>query len=124
MFLSPAQPLDRRGKEPEHFSAIQSLAGSVPHVFHSLYGLVLITNLRGQVIPALNMRQMRSSAVVQQDWKHLWSTRTQVPSLAWHSGLRIWCYHSYGVGCNCGLDPIPGLRTPLAVGQPKKKKKR
>ena len=35
-----------------------------------------------------------------------------------HSGLRIQCC------CSCVLDLIPGLGTPYAAGQPKKKKKK
>ena len=65
---------------------------------------------------------LRSSHCVQQDQKHLWSTGTQVQSPAQHSGLRIWCCHSCGVGCNCSLDLIPDLETPYAKRWPKKKK--
>jgi len=35
----------------------------------------------------------------------------------------IWHCHSCLVGCNCGSDQIPGLGTPYAMGQPKKKRK-
>ena len=45
-------------------------------------------------------------------------------NLAWHSGLRIGCCCSWGLGCNCGLDLIPGLGSPYAAGRPKKKKKK
>ena len=48
---------------------------------------------------------------------------TQVCSLSQYSGLRIWCCCSFGLGCDCGLDLIPGPGVPYAVGQPKKKKK-
>ena len=44
----------------------------------------------------------------------------QVRSPAGHSGLRIPCCHSYGIGSNCGLDPIPGPRTPYAAGVEKR----
>ena len=43
---------------------------------------------------------------------------------AQHSGFRIWCCRSCGLGCNCGSDLVPGLGTPYSVGQPKKKKKK
>ena len=61
--------------------------------------------------------------MAQQDWQCLWSTGTQVQSLAPHSGLRIQHGWSCGIGCNCGWDLIPGLRTPYVAGQPKKKRK-
>ena len=57
--------------------------------------------------------------MVQQDLRYLSSTGTQVLSLAWQSGLRIW------LGCSYGSDLIPGPGTPpYAVGQPKKKKEK
>ena len=40
--------------------------------------------------------------------------------LAWHSGLRIRCCCSCGVGRNFGSDLIPGPWTPYALRQPKK----
>ena len=44
-----------------------------------------------------------------------------VQFLAWRSGLRI--QHCIAVvGCNSGLDSIPGLGTPYAMGQPKEEK--
>ena len=60
-------------------------------------------------------------AVVQQD-PHLGSPRTQVRSPARHSGLRIQCCHSCGLGCNCGSDLIPGSGTAYAVGSQRDKK--
>ena len=48
----------------------------------------------------------------------------QVWSLAWHRELRIQCYHTCGVGCNCSSDLISGSGTPYAAGRPKKKKKK
>ena len=36
----------------------------------------------------------------------------QVRSLAWYSGLQIWCRCSCVLGHNYGLDLIPGLGTP------------
>lgn len=59
--------------------------------------------------------------VVQWDWRHLGSCRTQVRSLAQHSALRIQRCHSGGFSCNCSSDPGPG--TLYAMWQPKKKKK-
>ena len=49
------------------------------------------------------------------------STGMQIQSLVRHSGLRIqpWC--SCSLGYSCCLDLIPGLGTPCATGQPKKK---
>ena len=52
--------------------------------------------------------------VVQLDQQHLGSTRMQVQSLDWHSGLRIPHCHSCGVGRNYGLDLIPGPGAPYA----------
>ena len=50
--------------------------------------------------------------MVQQDQ---WCLETKVQSPAWHS-----C----GLGGTCGSNLIPGLGTPYAMGQPKKKKKK
>ena len=36
-------------------------------------------------------------------------------------GGRIWSCHSCCIGCNCGLDLIPGSETPHATEQAKKK---
>ena len=60
--------------------------------------------------------------MAQWDPWHLGSTRTQVQSLVWHSGLRIWHCCTCGLGHNFGSDLIPGLGTPYASGQPKKRK--
>ena len=51
----------------------------------------------------------------------LWSTRKQVPSLAWLSGLRIWHCRCCSIGCNCCLDLISGPGTSCAMGWPKNK---
>ena len=58
--------------------------------------------------------------MAQWDWQHLCNAKTQVQSLAQHGGLKDPTCPSCGVGCSCGLDLIPGLGTPYAVGQPKK----
>ena len=63
-------------------------------------------------------------AVVQWDWWCLWSTGTQVRSLAWHSELKICHCHRRCIGRRCGSDLIPGPETPYATGQPRKKKKK
>ena len=52
----------------------------------------------------------------QRDGWHLGSARTQVQSLAWHSGLRTRRCCSCGIGKDCGLDLIPGQGTPYAWG--------
>ena len=64
-------------------------------------------------------------AVAPQDqWQwRLRSDGMQVPSLASLSGLSIWGCRSRGLGHNCGSNLIPGLGTPFAKGQPKKKDK-
>ena len=62
------------------------------------------------------------SVVVQWDQGCLRSTRMQVWSLAWHSGLRI--QHSRcscSLACNCSSDLIPGPEAPYATGWLKKK---
>ena len=59
--------------------------------------------------------------VMQQDQQCLWNTGTQVQSLTQDSGLKTWHCHSCSVGCNCGLDLIPGPGTPYASGQPQKR---
>ena len=55
---------------------------------------------------------------------HLGSTGARVQSLAQHSGLRIQCCHSCGIGHKCSSDLIPSLGTPYADGQPKEKEKK
>ena len=55
------------------------------------------------------------------NWQCLWSAGTQVRSLAWHNGLRIWCCCSCSLGRDCGSDLFSGLRTPHAIQWPKKK---
>ena len=45
-------------------------------------------------------------------------------SPAWCSGLRIWHCHSCGLGQNSGLNLIPGLGTPSAMGCPPPKEKK
>ena len=57
--------------------------------------------------------------VAQQDERHLWSPGMQVPSLALHCGLRIWCCHSSSIGYNCGSDLFPDPEVPYATGQKK-----
>ena len=59
--------------------------------------------------------------MAQQDWQHLWSAGTKVPQPAQHSGLRIRCCYSCGIGHNCGLDLTPGPGTPYNIGQERKK---
>ena len=44
-----------------------------------------------------------------------------VPSSAGHGGFRIQSCFTCGIGHNSGLDSVPGLGTPCAVGWPKKK---
>ena len=56
--------------------------------------------------------------MAQWDWWHLGSTGLQVRSPARHSGLRIRCCR---LGCNYGLDMIPGPGIPYATGWPKMK---
>ena len=38
----------------------------------------------------------------------------------WHSGLRIWHCHCYGLGRSCGAGFIPGLGMSMVWEQPKK----
>ena len=77
-----------------------------------------------------NLRRMKSyresfgvPTVAQQDQWHLGSTRILVQSLALHSGLKIWHCCSCSLVHNYNSDLIPGLVTPYAVGEPKKRKK-
>ena len=56
------------------------------------------------------------STVAQGDQWHLSSPRTQVQSLAWYSGLRIW--HCWGAGPIWGVDLIPGWGAPLDLHMP------
>ena len=58
------------------------------------------------------------------DWQHLGSTGTQVRSLAWHSGLRIWCCCSCSLCCSGGSNLIPGLELHMPWGSQKEKKKK
>jgi len=83
---------------------VQSLAGEFPHA-------VGVSKKKKKDIIGV-------PAVVQQDWRHLGSTGTQVQSLARHRGLRSQCCHS------CSSNLILGLETPHAAWQQKKKKKK
>ena len=67
------------------------------------------------------MTQIEVPVVVQWVERYLCSTRSQIRSLAQHSGLRIQCCYSCGIGDNCGSDLIPGLGTPYVVGRERKK---
>ena len=64
---------------------------------------------------------MGAPAVAQGDRQCLGCAGTQVPSPAWHSGLRIQHCHSCSLGHDYGSDLILGLGTPYAMGWPKKK---
>ena len=55
--------------------------------------------------------------VAQWERQCLWSTKTQVRSQAWHSGLRLWCF------CSWGLDLTPYLGISICCGVAKKEKK-
>ena len=68
------------------------------------------------------MLSLEFPAMVQQDWRYLWSAGTQIRSLAQLSGLRIWRCHSCSIGHNCSSDLICSLGTPCAEAQAKKKK--
>ena len=52
-------------------------------------------------------------------WEH-WDAGS-IP--AWCSGLKIRHCHCCSLGCNCGLDLIPGLETPYALGSQKQTNK-
>ena len=52
------------------------------------------------------------------------SLKQRFQYLARHSGLRMQCCCSYGVGCNCGSDSIPDLGISLYLWPGKKKKRR
>ena len=56
------------------------------------------------------------STVVQGNWCLLGCPGTQVPSPAQHSGLRIRCCHSCGVGCSLGSNLIPGRGNSICHG--------
>ena len=56
------------------------------------------------------------------DEQCLCSTRMQVQSPAGHSEFKDLALPQLQLDHNCGLDLIPGLETPHASGQPKKKK--
>ena len=71
----------------------------------------------------LNWFPQGAPAMAQWDKQRLGSTGMRVQSPVQQSGLRIQCYHSYGLVCGCGLDLIPGPGTPYASGQPKQTNK-
>ena len=52
------------------------------------------------------------------------SVEALVPSPAWHSGLRIQCCYSCGVGRSCGLDSISDLETSICRGGGWKRRKK
>ena len=57
------------------------------------------------------------------DQQHFYSTRTQVPSPASHSGLRTWRCLSCTISHNCGLDLIPLAQELLMPWDGQKKEK-
>ena len=59
--------------------------------------------------------------MVQWDWWHLCSTRTEVQSPAQHSGLKDLVCLSCGIGGNCGSDLARELHVPQG-GQKRKNK--
>ena len=71
-------------------------------------------------LPARNQTQsLGVPAVAQRDWRHFGSTRTQGSPAQW---IRIPRCCRCDLGQDCGLNLIPGLGTPYALGWPKKKK--
>jgi len=64
--------------------------------------------------------------MAQWDQRCLGSAGSQVQSLAGHSELKIpsQCCPRCSLGCDCGLDLIPGLGIPYSMRQPKMKKKK
>ena len=73
-------------------------------------------------LPARNQTQsLGVPAVAQRDWRHFGSTRTQGSPAQW---IRIPRCCRCDLGQDCGLNLIPGLGTPYAVGWLKKKKKK
>ena len=68
-------------------------------------------------------RQIGAPTVAKWDRQHLCSTRMQVESLAWHSGLKDLVLPQL---CRSQLDShlIPGPGNPYATGWPKKKGKK
>ena len=66
----------------------------------------------------------RSSRYVTTESVHLGCTGTQVRSPHRHSGLRIQCCCSCGLGQNGGSDLTPGPRAPHAMGSQKRKERK
>ena len=62
--------------------------------------------------------------VAPRDQQHLRSPEMRVQSPARHSGLSIWCCHSFGVGGDCGWGLISGPGTPYTMGWPKTNKQK
>ena len=83
-----------------------------------------LDDLSIDVSKMLNFPTIGVPAVAQWDQQCLGSTTAQVPSSAQHRGLRIQRCYSCSLGHICGLDLIPGLGTPYAMGWPKKEKKK
>uniref|UniRef100_A0A8D0M5P9 DUF1725 domain-containing protein n=6 Tax=Sus scrofa TaxID=9823 RepID=A0A8D0M5P9_PIG len=79
-----------------------------------LYDITYMYNLKLTEVPT----------VVQRDKWHLGNAGMQVSSLALHSGLRIQCWYSCGLGYDCSSDLIPGLGTPYCHEVAKKEKKK
>ena len=62
--------------------------------------------------------------MAQQNQQHLCSTKDAGLILGLAQQVKsIWCCHSCSVGYSRGLDLIPSLGIPYAVGWPKKKQK-
>ena len=92
-------------------------------------GFFLFFCLQGEVCPQEQLSPlqiiMTGAPAVEQRvrrllWRDLGCRFNHRPS----SGLKILRCHCCSIGHNCGLNLIPGLGTPSAMGQPKKKKKK
>ena len=93
LFMQSGCPKARspRGREAQH-QAGRMAEGSEMLGMRRRAGMVLLS------WRCLKLGALILPAVVLWDQRHLWNTRMQVRSLAWHNGLRICCCCSCSIG--------------------------
>ena len=103
LLLKPHSSLLRHKKQVPKSSRPQGEGSSAsPFEESSVEGFVITLKNHHSGVPS----------VAQWDCQSLRRAGTGVQSPAWHSGSRI----QRSLGCNYGLDLIPGLGTPYATG--------
>ena len=100
-----------RGPESPTYSALPRVVPGLAYGDFSNYALFagpIAVNLESKIFNA------GVPTVAHGDWQCLGSAGAEVRSVAQHSGLRMWCRCSCGLGHNYDSNRIPGPGTPYA----------